>query len=111
MRVDRSGEGLAGNVGPDLTLELNQRIRASPGDRLVRIDDDALDADRVPERHEDRRELHGRTVRVGDDTLVPGEVVGVDLAHDQRNSGIHAPGRRVIDDGRASCSGLRGEFR
>ena len=40
--------------------------------------------------------LDGGTVGIGDDALVPGQVVGVHLRHDQRNGRIHAPGAGVV---------------
>ena len=51
-------------------------------------------------------ELHRRAVGVGDDALVPGEVVGVHLRDDQRDRGVHAPRARVVDHGRAASRGL-----
>jgi hypothetical protein len=53
-------------------------------------------------------ELRGRTVRIGDDAA-PAEAldgVGIDLGHDQRNVGIIAPARRVVDHHRAGRGDL-----
>ena len=110
MRVDRRRKRFPGDVGAHLPLELDQRVGPGPGDRLIGVDDHPLEADGIPERHEDRRELHGRTVRVGDDAFMPGEVLGVDLADNEWNGRIHAPRRRIVDDRRAARSGLRGKY-
>ena len=41
---------------------------------------------------------HGRAVGVGDDPLrAPVEILRVDLGDDQRDVGVHAPGRGVVD--------------
>ena len=100
------GLRLAGGVGANLALQLGDRLGAGAGHGLVGVDDHALDADAVAQRHEHRHELHRRAVRVGDDALVGLEVVRVDLAHDERDGGIHAPRGRVVDDDRAARGGL-----
>ena len=46
---------------------------------------------------------------IGDDALVPGQVVRVDLADDERDLGVHPPGRRVVDDGGAALGRFGGE--
>ncbi len=107
MRVDPGLLGLPGDVGPDLRLELGDRLAARSRDRLVGVDDDPLQADRVAQRHERRHQLHRGAVRVGDDPLVGLEVVRVDLAHDQRDARLHPPGAGVVDDRAAAGGRLR----
>ena len=102
--------GAALGVGLDLLLELDDRLVAGPRDRLVGVDDDPLEADRVAQGHQRRHELHRRAVGVRDDALVPREVVGVDLRHDQRDVRVHPPRRRVVDHGRAAGRGLGREL-
>jgi hypothetical protein len=106
MGIDRWLLRLTGDMCPDLALELRDRVRARPRDRLVRVDDDPLDADAVPQRHQDRNELHGGAVGVGDDPLVTLEVVRVHLRDDERHRLVHPPRTRVVDHGRASSSCL-----
>ena len=96
-------------MGADLPLELGDRVRARAGHRLVRVDDDPLDPDRVAEGHQHGGELHRRAVGVGDDPLVAFEVVRVHLAHDERHVRVHSPRGRVVDHGRASSGRLRRE--
>ncbi len=38
---------------------------------------------------------------------MPGEIVRIDLAHDERHGGVHPPGARVVDDRGAALRGLR----
>ncbi len=54
--------------------------------------------------------LDRRAVRVGDDPLVPGDVVRVDLGDDQGHVGVHPPGARVVDDDGAGLRGDRAEL-
>ncbi len=91
--VDRRALRLAGDVGADLAFELADRLAARAGYRLVRVDDHALEADAVAQRHQDRDELHRRAVRVGDDPGVALEVAGVHLADDEGDRRVHPPGR------------------
>jgi hypothetical protein len=64
---------------------------------------DARDLGLVVQRLERDDELRGRAIRVGDNALLAKtrDRVGVDLRHDQRNVGVVAPARRVIDHDRA----------
>ena len=110
MRVDPGLLRLAGHMCPDLALELDQGVRTRSGHALVGIDDDALEAHAVAQRHQDGRELHGRAVRIGDDSLVARRILRVHLAHDQRYAGFHPPRIGVVDDGRATIHGLRGQL-
>lgn len=51
--------------------------------------------------------VHGCAVRVGDDALVTGDRVGVDLRHYERCVRVHAEDGGVVDDDAASLGGLR----
>ena len=48
----------------------------------------------------------GRAVGVGDKAVMPLDVVGVDLGHDQRHLGVHAEGMAVVDHDGAALDGL-----
>src|SRR5208337_3333290 len=54
--------------------------------------------------------LDGRAVGIGDDSLVPGDVVRVDLGHDQRHVRVHPEGTRIVDDDRSGRRGDRAPF-
>ena len=107
MGIDARPLRLAADVGPDLALELGQRVGAGAGDGLVGVDHDPLEPDAVAQRHQDRGELHRRAVRIGDDAGVALEVVGVDLRDDERHLRVHPPGGRVVDDRRSVGDGGR----
>ena len=79
VRVDVGDRRITGDVGADLALELGQGVGTGPRHGLVGVDHDPLQADRVAQGHQDRRELHRRAVGVGDDARVALEVVRVDL--------------------------------
>ena len=72
-----------------------------PRHRLVGRDDDPLDPDRALDRRQRDDHLHRRAVRVRDQAVVALDRVGVDLADDQRDVGVHAPEAGVVDDHRA----------
>ena len=57
-------------------------------------------------------ELRGRAIGIGDDVLLAVALggVGVDLRHDQRHVGVHAPGRGIVDDDAALRADLRRPF-
>ena len=110
VRVHAGDRGLARDVGADLGLELGQRVGAGARHGLVGVDHDPLEADRVAERHQDGRHLHRGAVRVGDDARVAFEVARVDLRDDERDRRVHPPGRRVVDDRRATGDGSRREL-
>jgi len=76
---------------------------------LIRVDHDALDPDPVADSHEYGRQLHGGTVRVGDDPFMPLPVVRVHLADDERNRRLHSPGVGVVDHSRAARRRLGGK--
>lgn len=49
----------------------------------------------------------GRAVGIGDKAVMPLDIVGIDLGHDQRYLGIHAEGMAVVDHDGAALDGLR----
>ena len=62
------------------------------------------------QRLEGRHADHRRAVGVGDDSLWRAvEVSGVHLGHDERDVGVHAPGRGVVDDDHARVGDARSE--
>ena len=102
VRIDAGGRRLARDVRPDLALELGQGVGAGARDGLVGVDDDPLEADGVAQRHQDRRELHRRAVRVGDDPGWPSRSSGLTCDTTSGIGRVHPPRRRVVDDGRAA---------
>ena len=110
VRVDRRFLRCARGVRTDLGLQLRDRVRPGPRDGLVRVDDDALEAGAIPQRHQERDELHRAAVRVGHDPFVGREVVRVDLADDERDPGLHPPRAGVVDHRAAVRDGLRSEL-
>ena len=48
----------------------------------------------------------GRAVGIGDKAVMPLDVVGIDLGHDQRHLRIHAEGVAVVDHDGAALDGL-----
>ena len=109
VRVDRGLERLAGGVGLDLRLQLHHGLVAGAAHGLVGVDDDALDADAVAQGREQRHQLHRRAVGVGHDAFVSLGVRVVDARDDERDAGLHAPLRRVVDDDGAARCRLRRE--
>lgn len=49
---------------------------------------------------------NGRAVGIGDKTVMPLNVVGINLGHDQRYLGIHTEGMAVVDHDGAALDGL-----
>ena len=98
---DGDGAVLAGDLRLGLRPELVHPLLAGARDRLVGAHDHPPDPGGVVQRLEGHDHLDRRAVRVGDDPLVLGDVVRVDLGHDQRDVGVHPEGARVVDDDRA----------
>ncbi len=101
---------LGGPIGDlaHLGVELVDTDPARARHRLVGRHDEPAETGGSMQRAERRHRRHRGAVRVGDDALGDAlEVVGVDLADDERHVGIHAPRRRVVDDGRAALDHLR----
>ena len=82
-------------------------LHARARDRLIGAHDNPAHAGGVVQGLERDDHLDGRAVGVGDDPLVPGDVVGIDLGHDERNVWLHAKGARVVDDHRPGGRGDR----
>ena len=49
---------------------------------------------------------NGRAVGIGDKAVMPLDVVGINLGHNQRHLGIHAEGMAVVDHDGAALDGL-----
>ena len=105
-------EGQARDVlleaGLELAGQLGDAGAARSGNSLVGGYEEALDAaSSIDERLEDGHGGHGRAVGVCNDALgTVVDVVGVDLGNDQRDLGILAPRRGVVDDDRAGSREL-----
>ncbi|CAB4605763.1 unannotated protein [freshwater metagenome] len=83
----------------DLIVEFRRTCEASAGDGLECRDGKRAQASFNIKRLQHRHRDHGRAIRIGNDVLRDGvERVSVHFRHDERNVGIHAPGRGVIDD-------------
>ncbi len=82
-----------------LREQLVHRVLAGARDRLIGRHHHARDLGLVVQRLERHHELRGRAVRIGDDALLAEarDGVGIDLGHDQRNVGVVAPVRGIID--------------
>ena len=102
----RLGNFLAAAQGDQLSLELSHTGSASARSRLVRRDDHALHAGELMQRPRRNQADDGRAVGVGDKAVMPLDVVGIDLGHNQRHLGIHAEGVAVVDHDGAALDGL-----
>ena len=80
-----------------LVLEFLDRSRPRAGRRLVGAEDDPLQAGVVVDRLEHDERLHRGAVRVGDDAVVGGDRLRVDLGDDERHIRLHPPAGRVVD--------------
>ena len=86
----------------DLLVELVDAGQSGAGHGLVGAGDEADEPGLVVQRLEDRHRRHRRAVGVGDDALAGvGDGARVDLGDDERDVGVHAERRRVVDDRRA----------
>ena len=83
-----------------LVPQLVNALFARTGYRLVGADNNAFDPRAVVQRLQRHDHLRGRTVGVGDDLALDGQldVLGVHFGDDQRDVGIVAIKRRVIND-------------
>ena len=83
------------HLGRELVHAGHARARCG----LVGADDQAPQAGRLVQRLERGHRGHGRAIRIRDDPFRNRrERVRVHLGDDERNVGIHAPGRRIVDD-------------
>ena len=102
----RLGNLLAAAQGGQLSLELGHTGSASARSRLIRRDDHALHASKLVQRPCRNQADDGRAVGIGDKAVMPLDVVGIDLGHDQRHLGIHAEGMAVVDHDGTALDGL-----
>ena len=90
---------------------LEQLVDGAPAgarDGLIGTDHQPLDPSRVVKRLERHHHLHRRAVRVGDDSTVGLERLGVHLCDDERDVVLHAPARGVVDNDRSGLGKARG---
>ena len=100
--VERDGRGeLLGCDAVDAVLEVVEALHARAGNRLVGGIDDALDAVLVIEGFEGDDRLYGGAVGVGDDALVPLDILGVDLGDDEGDIVVHTPLAAVVHNHRS----------
>ena len=95
-----------------LVRELVDALEPRPGHGLIGAHHDPPQPGGVVQRLERGHPHHRRAVGVGDDPLAHAvQRVGVDLAHDQRDVGVHSPRRGVVDDdgSRSRETGREGE--
>ena len=102
----RLGNLLATAQGGQLGLELGHAGSAGARSCLIRRDDHALHARELMQRPGGNQADNGRAVGVGNEAVMPFDVVGVNLGHDQRHLGIQAKGMAVIDHDSAALDGL-----
>ena len=100
--LPRRGVVVAGQHLGGLFAKRIDRGLARAGHGLEGRDGDSLEANRVTHGAEDRHQLHGRAIGVGDDPAVRVGGVRIDVRDDQRHIGLHAECRRVVDD-RGAC--------
>ena len=109
VRIDGGLQWLPRGPGTDLVLQLRHGLVAGAADGLVGIHDDARDAGAVAQGLEQRHQLHGGAIGVGDDALVVRRVLVVHASDHQRHARLHAPLRGVVDHGGATSHGFGGE--
>ena len=102
----RLGNLLATAQGGKLSLELGHTGSASARSCLIRGHDHTLHASKLVQRPRGNQADDGRAVGIGDKAVMPLDVVGIDLGHDQRHFGIHAEGVAVVDHDGAALDGL-----
>ena len=99
-------------LGSCLGLKFGHTMRARAGDRLIRRDPDALDADRVVQWLEHAGQRNRAAVRVRNDAVARERFEGacaIHLGHDERIA-VDEPIRgRLVDADRASGRGVRHE--
>ena len=78
-----------------LVFQLGNRLHPSSGDRLVGRNYDALDSI-FAQGCQGHEHLDGRAVRIGNDLILSGKYIGIDLRDNQFFGRIHTPSRRVI---------------
>ena len=78
--------------------------------RLVSRGVDARDIPGLMQRHQGGEHDDGGAVGVGDDALMLESIIWIHLGHHQGHIGIHAEGRRVIDQRRTGLEAGSGVF-
>ena len=87
----------AGDQGAGLVIKLAHALLSCSGNSLIGADNDPFDLIFIMDRLQGHHHLNGRAIRVGDNALVPVDILRIDFRDDQRNGGIHAPGGTVVD--------------
>ncbi len=105
LRLDR----ISDEDGAGLGEELVHAFLAGAGHGLVGRNHHALDLGDVVQRLQRHDQLCRRAIRVGDDValLEVHDRIRVHFRNDQRNVGVVAPGRRVVDDDATLGTDLR----
>ena len=106
----RLGNLLTTAQSGQLSLELGHTGSASTRSCLIRGHDHALHAGELMQRPRRNQTDDGRAVGVGDQAVVPLNVIGVNLGHDQRHLGIQTEGMAVVDHDGAALDGLGQQF-
>ena len=86
---------------PGLENQLLHSFGACSAGRLISGGDETAELLRPVERSNRHEHDRGRAVRIGDDPLVPFDILGVDLGHHQRHILVHAEGAGVVDHHRS----------
>ena len=110
VREQMPGDRFTGRMGFHLLLKIIQALRAGAADGLIGADDDPPYAVGFVERPDGDVHDDGRAVGVGDDAVMPVDLLGVDLGHDERDAVFHAEVTGVVDHHRAGRDGGRGEL-
>ena len=107
--VNGVGEFAAAATGT-FGLHLLDAALAGAGDALVGAHHDALDAIDLVQGSEGQYHLDGRAVGVGNDVVLRGEDIGIDLRHHQRHGGVHAPLGGIVHHVATHGGKLGGQF-
>ena len=83
---------------------------AGSGHALVCGNHDSLDAISLVERCERKKHLDGGAVRIGNDVVVSGQNVRIDLRDNEFLGRIHSPAGGIVHHAAADGSKFRGEF-
>jgi len=95
---------------PGLSVQLVNSRFPRPRHGLVGRDHHPRNRRRVMERFQHHHHLDGRTIRVGNDALVPSNIIGIHFRHDQRHLRVHPPRTRIVDDHATVFRGKRREM-
>ena len=92
----RLGNLLAATHGANLRLKLSHAGSTGPRGGLIGRDNHALHAGELVDRPRGHQRDDGCAVGVGDDAVVPRDILGVDLGDDERDLGVHTEGVGVV---------------